>query len=262
MFREASSLAETSGQTERMKTARERAARLEPRLAWLTIEVARDALVPGLQIRRNSVLVSPDLAGTPTPVDPGEVVVEASAPKHLPFSTKVTVATKGRAVVSIPPLTAAPDAAPVPAAVVVAQDSAAPVPANPAPPADPPPRQLASAAQLRREKIAPALGSWWRRCRRAGCRHRLRAQAMSNADDAREICPKGVCNEEQGATAASDAHNQARISNISFAIGAVAVATGVVLYFALPTKQATQVGLLPTFDQSSLGLVLRGTLEL
>src|SRR6188768_1686196 len=102
MFREAASLAETSGQTERMKTAQARAARLEPRLSWLTIEVAKDALVPGLQIRRNSVPVSTELSGTASPVDPGEVVVDASAPGRLPFSTKVRVAAKARVVVSVP----------------------------------------------------------------------------------------------------------------------------------------------------------------
>jgi len=36
----------------------------------------------------------------------------------------------------------------------------------------------------------------------------------------------------------------------------------VVLYFTLPTKQGTQVGLLPMANQSSLGLALRGKLEL
>src|SRR6187402_2826619 len=112
MFREAASLAETSGQTERMKTAQARAARLEPRLSWLTIQVAKDALVPGLQIRRNGVQVSAELSGTATPGDPGEVLVDASAPGHLPFSTKVKVASKARVTVTVPALQAAPDAAP------------------------------------------------------------------------------------------------------------------------------------------------------
>src|SRR3954468_10714845 len=69
MFREAASLAETSGQLDRMKTAQARAAKLEPRLAWLTIEVAKEGLVPGLQLRRNGALVSTELAGTQIPVD-------------------------------------------------------------------------------------------------------------------------------------------------------------------------------------------------
>src|SRR6478735_8339366 len=115
MFREAASLAETSGQLDRMKTAQARAAKLEPRLAWLTIEVAKEALVPGLQLRRNGVLVSTELSGTQIPVDPGEVLVEASAPGHLPFSTKAKVTAKGRVTVPIPVLQAAAETAPAPA---------------------------------------------------------------------------------------------------------------------------------------------------
>jgi hypothetical protein len=263
MFREAASLAETSGQTERMKTAQARAARLEPRLAWLTIELSSDALVPGLQIRRNSVLVSNELSGTPTPVDPGELRVEASAPGRLPFSTKLDVPAKARLVVTIPLLQAAPEAAAAPVPPVLAgQGSAsaasdkvvpptvAPLPSSqapsaPAPHASPIPWVVASAG-------VAALG--------VGSIFGLKA--MSNADDARQICPKGVCNEERGAAAASDAQTQAKISNVCFALGAAAVATGVVLYFALPTKRGTQLGMLPMVDQSGLGLALRGRLEL
>src|SRR6478609_8006098 len=135
MFREAASLAETQKQFDRQKTAEARAARLEPRLAWLTIDVAKDAIVPGLQIRRNGALVSSELSGVATPVDPGEVQVEASAPGRLPYSTKVKVAAKARVSVPIPALQAAPDAAPaaVAAPVVAQPENAQPPPVAPAP---------------------------------------------------------------------------------------------------------------------------------
>ena len=260
MFREAASLAETSGQLDRMKTAQARAAKLEPRLAWLTIEVAKEALVPGLQLRRNGVLVSAELSGTPIPVDPGEVLVEASAPGHLPFSTKAKVTAKGRVTVPIPALQAAPEAAPAPAPPPLQAAAPAPLAAT-AGAAAPPPSSSVSPPAAEQKSIIPwvvagagvvALG--------VGTVFGLKA--MSNADDARETCPNGLCNDASGETAASDAHTQATISNVSFVLGAAAVATGVVLYFTLPTKQGTQVGLLPMADQSSLGLALRGKLEL
>ncbi len=266
MFREAASLAETSGQTERMKTAQMRAARLEPRLAWLTIDLAKDALVPGLQIRRNTVLVAAELSGTPTPVDPGDVVVDASAPGRLPFSTKVKVTAKARVAVAIPKLSVDPNAAPVPGPPLPAahEESLPPAPlAAATQAAAPAPEQSAAPAQAQAEHaslvpwvvggagvVALGVGTFFG------------FKAISNANQAEEICPKGVCNEEQGATAASDAHTQATISNVSFALGAAAVATGVVLYFVLPTKHRTQVGMLPMLDQSSLGLALRGRLDL
>jgi len=264
MFREAASLAETSGQTERMKTAQARAARLEPRLAWLTIELTKDeAPVPGLQIRRNGLLVSSELSGTPSPVDPGEVTIEASAPGRLPFSSKVKVAAKARVVVTIPPLQPSPVAVAAPVPVPATQDTGvAPVPVTPAPatPAPAPDPAPAAATTERASPIPWIVGGAGVVALGVGTVFGLKA--MSNADDARAICPKGVCNSEQGATAASDAESQAKVSNISFALGAAAVATGVVLYFALPTKHTTQVGLSPVFDQTSLGLAVRGKLEL
>jgi hypothetical protein len=256
-------LAETSGQTERMKTAQQRAARLEPRLAWVTIEVAKDALVPGLSIRRNAALVSNELAGTPVPVDPGEVTVDASAPGRLPFSTKVKVTAKARVTVTIPALQAAPEAAPaVVPAVVATGSSVAPTPAQSAPQTavEQPPSSVPAAPAEHASPIPWVVGGAGVVALGVGSIFGLKA--ISNADEAREICPKGVCSEEQGEQAASDAHTQAKISNICFALGAAAVATGVVLYFALPTKHGTQVGMLPMVDQNSLGLALRGRLSL
>jgi hypothetical protein len=263
MFREAASLAETSNQVERMKTAQARAKRLEPRLAWLTIDVPKDAALPGLQLRRNGVLVSSELSGTATPVDPGEVLVEASAPGHLPFSTKVKVAAKGRVSVTIPALQPSPAVPPVAAAAVVTQpESAPPVAANP------PATQAAPAASTlpapapveQRSPIPWIVGGAGVAALGVGTYFGL--TAISNADKARELCPNGQCHDEAGQTAADHAHTQATISNVSFILGSAAVATGVVLYFTLPTKQSTQVGLLPMADRSSLGLTLRGKLEL
>jgi len=258
MFREAASLAETSGQTERMKTAKARAARLEPRLSWLTIELAKDALVPGLQVRRNAVPVSAELSGTATPVDPGEVLVDASAPGHLPFSTKVKVASKARVTVTVPALQAAPDAAPAVAAVVASDGSAAPAAVNSASPAPTP--APAPAAAERASPIPWIVGGAGVVALGVGSYFGLKA--ISNADEARETCPNGLCNDQEGETAANDAHTQATISNVCFVLGAAAVATGAVLYFTLPNKRGTQVGMLPMLDQSSLGLAVRGRLEL
>lgn len=261
MFREAASLAETSNQIERMKTAQARAARLEPRLAWVIIDVSKEAAVPGLQIRRNGVLVSPELSGTRMPVDPGEVLVEASAPGYLPYSTKVKVAAKGQVSVSIPPLQASPDAAPAVApAVAAAPTNPPPAPANspPAPPSTSAPPAPA-AVDEHRSPVPWIVGGAGVVALGVGTVFGLKA--ISNADDARELCPNGQCNDPAGQKAADDAHTQATISNVAFIVGGAAVATGVVLYFTLP-KQRTQVGMVPMADQTTLGLSLRGKFSL
>jgi serine/threonine-protein kinase len=208
------------------------------------------------------VLVSADLSGTPVPVDPGEFLVEASAPGHLPFSTKTRVAAKGRVVVAVPVLQAAPESASV-SAPPPARDEHAPAAVAATAQATAPASSSSSVAPAPAEQksIVPWLvgGAG---VLALGVGTFFGVKAISNADTARETCPNGLCNDASGATAADDAHTQATISNVSFVIGAAAVATGVVLYFTLPTKHGTQVGLLPMADQSSLGLALRGKLEL
>jgi hypothetical protein len=263
MFREAASLAETSGQTERMKMAQARAARLEPRLAWLNIEVSKGALVPGLSLKRNGVTVAADLAGTPTPVDPGEVLVEASAPGRIPFSTKVAITAKAHVVVTVPTLPPVADPPP-----------AVPPPPRPAPePAhvaeSPPPAALAPSPERASPPPAKSGGRslvpWivgGAGVVGLGVGGYFGLKAMSNADDARAGCPNGLCNEKVGHTAASDARTDAKISNVAFALGGVALATSVVLYFTLPTQTETQVGLSTLAGPSSLGLSLRGRLSL
>ena len=261
MFREAASLAEASRQFERMNTAQSRAARLEPRLAWLTIDLAKEAVVPGLQIRRNGMLVSSELSGTAIPVDPGEVVVEASAPGRVPYSTKVKVAAKGRVSVAIPVLQAAPEPVPVPALPASTSAESAPPAALAA--AQTAPAQPSSAPPTAPEHASPVpwiVGGVGVVALGVGTVFGLKA--ISNADEARELCPNGHCDDPAGQTAADDAHTQATISNVSFVLGAAALATGAVLYFTLPSKHGTQLGLLPTGDRESLGLALRGKLEL
>jgi hypothetical protein len=258
MFREAASLAGASGQTDRMKTAQARAARLEPRLAWLTVEVSKEASLPGLQIRRNSVIIPPELAGTPTPVDPGEVVVDASAPGRLPFSTKVTASAKSRVVVTIPALAMAPETSPPEGPPLATQPSAAPgVSAGTAPSPRPLPAAPKDAGSVSPVPfivggvgvVALGVGGYFG------------LSAMSKADEARDTCPKGLCNEQRGETLAESARTAAKVSNVSFIVGAAAVAAGAVLYFTLPRK-ATQVGVTPLLDQSTLGLAVQGRLAL
>src|SRR6478609_8405694 len=262
MFREAASLAETQKQFDRQKTAEMRAARLEPRLAWLTIDVPKESVVPGLQIRRNGALVSSELSGVATPVDPGEVQVEASAPGRLPYSTKVKVAAKGRVSVPIPALQAAPDAAPaaVAAPVVAQPETAQPATAPPPPQSSAPPPSSTPAEPSHASPIPWIVGGVGVAALGVGTVFGLKA--ISNANEARDTCPKNICNEAQGATAADDARTQATISNVSFALGGVALATGVVLYFVLPTKHGTHVGLSPMVAPTSLGLAFHGKLEL
>ena len=93
-----------SGQNERARVARERAAALEARVARLSIEIESSSEVRPI-VRRNGKIVSEEDWGKPLPVDPGTYRVKASAPDHLTFSRTVQVpATASVVLVTVPEL--------------------------------------------------------------------------------------------------------------------------------------------------------------
>lgn len=79
------------GQESLFNTAQTRSAALEDRLSHLVIDVPIDARVAGLVISRNGAEVDPAEWGSEIPVDGGEVKIEAVAPGHEAWTTKVTV---------------------------------------------------------------------------------------------------------------------------------------------------------------------------
>jgi hypothetical protein len=86
---------ERRGENERAAIARSRASQLESKLPRLSLEVPPASRVAGLVLRQNSSLVPESAWGTAWPVDPGVVVVEASAPDRVPFRRELTVISDG-----------------------------------------------------------------------------------------------------------------------------------------------------------------------
>jgi hypothetical protein len=72
-------------------TAAARATSLEPRIPHLTIVVAKDRRVDGLQIVRDSKAIEPVAWNQPLPIDGGKHVIEASAPGRTPWKMTVEV---------------------------------------------------------------------------------------------------------------------------------------------------------------------------
>lgn len=93
------------GQPEREAVARERAEQLKPRLNRLTIVTDRGALPPGLTIERNGAPIGDAQWGIAIPVDPGTIVVRATAPGHVAWETRIEIQGEGRAeTIDVPPL--------------------------------------------------------------------------------------------------------------------------------------------------------------
>ncbi|MBL8609847.1 MAG: hypothetical protein JNL38_21110 [Myxococcales bacterium] len=113
----------TPPRADRVKTATEHAAALQPSLSYLTVKLSSPA--PGATI---SVDGAAWVAGEEVPIDPGSRRIEVSAPGHERAASSVVVQAGGaRVVVEVPPLTKTPPAAPAPAPAPL------PLPVAPAP---------------------------------------------------------------------------------------------------------------------------------
>ena len=259
-FRDAAALARASNQPDRASVAEKRADQLQKELALVTIDVELEARkIAGLQVRCGPVPVDISLGTITVPVDPGQVTVEATAPGYLPFTRQLNVDAKGRGTVSIPVLTSdgsTPAPAPSPVTAGLAPAAAPADRAAGAPPAAPPPTDSESSATPIAPLVLGGIGIVG-----LGVGSYFGIKAMSDADDANELCPDGKCTSQRGEDLMDDARTSATVSNIAFGVGAAALVTGVVLYFAAPDANETaDEGLVPLAVDRGAGFAWRGTL--
>lgn len=261
-FREADALARSANQPQRAELARVHAERLQAGLSWLTIELEPEARsAPGLKLRCGAAWLD---ASTPTltvPVDPGSVLIEASAPGYVSVSRSVSVAAGDRVNVSIPGLLRDPSAVPAPAA-----SSGAAATAN-APPAYAPGATKTSeappgpdATRARRSLAWPiALGAVG--VVGIGVGSVFGFKAIHDASDANDLCPNHRCSEARGETLMNDARHAANVSNVAFSVGAAAIAAAVIVFVVdRPRQERDTVRLVPALGRAHAGLALEGPL--
>jgi hypothetical protein len=256
-FREAESLARASNQADRARTAQARAQKLEPELSYLTVSLAPEARVEGLVVRRAGSVVLPDLYGVAAPVDPGVVEIDAGAPGHRRYSTQVKVGPRAKEVVTVPKLEPDPNAEPPPTASAT---PGTPAPMIPGPAASPPasPRTDATAEPPPNRTAAYVVGGIG--IVGIGVGSYFGFRAISKNSDAEAFCnTRNVCNDQQGLDLTKDAKDAALISNIGFAVGGAALATGLVLYFMAPSGGETAaLRVAPTVAKNGAGLSVGG----
>ncbi|MES1209067.1 MAG: hypothetical protein ABUS79_24275 [Pseudomonadota bacterium] len=106
-FGEAATVADRSNRADDAAEARRRQQAVEPSLPRLTVRVEHP--VPGLVLKRDSVVLAEPAWGTGLPVDPGNHAVTAEAGGYELWSTSVSVDKPGVALtVDVPELRAAP----------------------------------------------------------------------------------------------------------------------------------------------------------
>ena len=102
-YLDVAALAARAGQEDREQIARSRVAELEPQLARLTLHVATQT---DLLVTRDGVEVRGALWESATPVDPGDHVIEASAPGKIPWRRVIAVSRGEHAELVVPELVA------------------------------------------------------------------------------------------------------------------------------------------------------------
>jgi tetratricopeptide (TPR) repeat protein len=90
-FNEALGLARREGRLDRQSFAEEHIALLSQRMSRVRIVVPSASRVPGLAVRRNDILLTESAWDEALGVDPGPLVVHASAPGRRPIKTKIEV---------------------------------------------------------------------------------------------------------------------------------------------------------------------------
>ena len=254
-FREAAGTAAQQHDA-RAAVAQKRADSLETRLTKLVIVVPPEAELPGLEIRRDGMLVPATALRIPIPVDPGVHAVAAIAPQHQAWSTTVQLPTDpGVVSLNIPVLESDP---------VVASPAATPV-ATPGPalnlaaqPGDrPQPRE--TRADGRTQRIAGVVvGAVGVAGLAFGAYAGLHARGVYDGATSSGHClPDNEC-DPAGKQDRSSAFGWATVSTIAIGTGLAAAAAGAIVYFTAPHDGAPSAGVGATATTGGGEVVVEG----
>ena len=232
-YRESSAAARAAGSSQREQFARERADALEPSLSRLRISTWKGQQV---QVTRDGVPVDEAEIGTAMPIDPGEHEITAAAPGKRTWSTTVTIGKRSAmAHVTVPILPDDNDGAQAAGTGEPNRTARQPT-TDQAPSLITPTRVgaiVSGALGLTGVIVGTAFG----------------LQAKGTWDEAIAECDSNRSNcSEKGAKLSEDAGAQATMSTVSFALGAVGLTTGVVLWLLGGPEEQEQppVAITPT----------------
>lgn len=212
MFGQVASIARAAGKFERERSAKERIAALEPRLARVRLLVK--ATAPGLELRIDDVAIDKARWAQPFPIDPGAHAIRATAPGRTPFEMRFTVQERATAEASVPELVD-------------------PKPAAPPPPAPPPP---VSTTQRTFALVAGGLGVV-----ALGVGSVAGVIAISHKSTAQRECPTDTyhfhCPTEEGSAAWNASTSAGNVSTVGFVAAGVLLAGAGVLWFTAPSSR-------------------------
>lgn len=213
IFREVADDAKATGQAKREQAARERANKLEPKLAKLTVKLSGPATV-----KRDDTPLGEGQLGVALPVDPGPHRVEASGKGKKPWETTVDVAPEKFVTVTVP---------------VLEDEKVEPKPAPP-----PEPRET---WQKPAGLVTAGLG-----VASLAVSTVFILSARSSVKDSESHCVGNAC-DPTGLDLRDRAVTKGNVSTVFFVVGVAALAGGAVLYLTAPSSDAPAVGVGPGF---------------
>lgn len=232
-FREAASAASAAGQADRARQGKARADHLEESLSKLTISVATEnKSIAGFQVTRSGEAVQAPLFDSAVPVDPGQLVIEATAPGYQPFTRTVSVPpNNGRAQIQIPPLV------PLAGGSAVAPATAAGSTATGQTGTEQQQTEsdvLAQNASGDEGDTARTVGVVLMGVGAAGLvvGSVFGIDALQKNSDAKDICGDDAsCPSQEGEDLSNEAQDAALVSTIGFIAGGASLVAGAVVYF-------------------------------
>jgi hypothetical protein len=249
-YREAESAAQAAKRPDYKSAAQRHADALAPKLARLTIHVQQ--AVAGMQLKRDGVIVGAAEWETAIPIDKGTHSIEASAPGYKNWATRVDVSQDGtQMTTSIPPFEEVP--AEPPGAFPLSSSSTASPPAPPRPPVPPETPQPKASSQGAVGLVVAAVG-----IAGLGASGVLAWLANTKKNDSLGHCATPNSCSPLGVSERNDALALGDAATVVFAIGATALATGVVVWLGAPspaTRRSARVVVAPRIG----GAVVEGT---
>jgi hypothetical protein len=203
-------------------TAKTRAAALEPRLSYLTINVPDEVRIEGLVVLRDGVQIDPGAWNRALPIDGGKHMISGRAPGHETWSTTVEMQPEAdKQSVEVPRFKAIRN--PTGGKTVVIEHTQ---------PSMFTPRRKIAVGVAAGGVVAIAAGAF------------LGMRARSLADDAEARCPDNdECTLNDVAAAedlSHDAHRTAQFADVAFGVGIAAIGTGAFLWLtSKPAPRAT-----------------------
>ena len=213
-FEEAAALARHFGRSDREELARSHLDALRPHVSTLALSISDTANVPGLALTLDGVEIGRAAWGG-IPVDPGEHVVDVTAPGKVPSTLHVTIGTdKEMRTISIAALADTPQ--PVVAPPTAPPPAPRPAALSPSPPND------GTGSRRTSGFIVAGLG-----VAATGIGAAFGISALSTNFDSKNECAHGCT--ARGADDSRTALFQANVANVGIGVGLVALALGTYL---------------------------------